>query len=152
MLEFLRGKNGPVHHSYSNANHKKQQYGRVLSVIEKWPFKFLERKLLLLHARIQEFLSGGGGFPGLTARKQPGHSLTEGVQWFYCRENYTFPRIQRGSNIFRVGSNFFQGGGGGGGQMLISIETHITCDFLGGVGPDLVSPPSGSAHELHYDF
>ena len=31
-----------------------------------------------------------------------------GVQWFYIRENYTFPRIQRGSNIF-------QGGGGGGG-------------------------------------
>ena len=26
-----------------------------------------------------------------------------GGQWFYCRENYTFPRIQRGSNIFRGG-------------------------------------------------
>ena len=26
------------------------------------------------------------------------------------------------------GSNIFQGGGGGGVQMLISIETHITCD------------------------
>ena len=33
----------------------------------------------------------------------------EGVQWFDYRENYTFPRIQRGSNIFRGG-----GGGGGG--------------------------------------
>ena len=32
----------------------------------------------------------------------------EGVQWFYYRENYTFPRIQRGSDIS-------QGGGGGGG-------------------------------------
>ena len=32
----------------------------------------------------------------------------EGVQWFDYRENYTFPRIQSGSNIF-------QGGGGGGG-------------------------------------
>ena len=37
----------------------------------------------------------------------------EGVQWFYYRENYTFPRIQKGSNIFRGGggegvvSNFF---------------------------------------------
>ena len=26
-----------------------------------------------------------------------------GGLWFYCRENYTFPRIQRGSNIFRGG-------------------------------------------------
>ena len=32
----------------------------------------------------------------------------------YQRKNYTFPRIQRGSNFF---------------PMLISIETHITCDF-----------------------
>ena len=31
------------------------------------------------------------------------------------------------------GSNIFQGGGGGV-QMLISIETHITCDFTGGGG------------------
>ena len=41
------------------------------------------------------------------------------------------------------GSNFFQGGGGGGGgvQMLISIETHITCDFPGGRGAlDPLSP------------
>ena len=38
----------------------------------------------------------------------------------------------RGSNIFQGGgSNFFQGGGGGGFQVLISIETHITCDFPG---------------------
>ena len=36
------------------------------------------------------------------------YSFTEGVQWFYCWENftYTLPRIQRGSIIF-------QGGGGG---------------------------------------
>ena len=34
----------------------------------------------------------------------------------------------------------------GGVQMLISIETHITCDFPGGGGgPDPLSP-SGSAH------
>ena len=29
--------------------------------------------------------------------------------------------------------------------MLISIETHKTCDFPGGGGPDPLSP-SGSAH------
>ena len=32
------------------------------------------------------------------------------------------------------GSNFFQGGGGGV-QMLISIKTHITCDFPEGSRP-----------------
>ena len=37
--------------------------------------------------------------------------------------------------LFQRGSFIFQGGGGV--QMLISIETHITCDFLS---------PSGSAH------
>ena len=58
------------------------------------------------------------------------------------QRNYTFPRIQRGSDISQGGggSNFFRGGGGGGGGVLIMIfkETHITCDFLG--GPDPKSP------------
>ena len=52
------------------------------------------------------------------------------------RENYTFPRIQRGSNIFQGGFNIFQGV-----QMLISIETHITCDFQGGGGSGPLSRP-----------
>ena len=53
----------------------------------------------LLHAGIQDFISGGGG-PGLMARKLSGPFLffspqlilqfTEGIQWFYNRENYTF--------------------------------------------------------------
>ena len=72
------------------------------------------------HAQIQKLLSGeGGGGPGPMARKQPGQrffylssklilQFTEGVQWVIYRENFTFPRIQRGSNIF-------QGGWGGGG-------------------------------------
>ena len=66
-----------------------------------------------VHARIQEFYSGGGGgSPGPTAGKQSGQrwvffffyspelilQLTEG---FYYRENYTFQRIQRGSRIFQ---------------------------------------------------
>ena len=71
-----------------------------------------------VHARNQEFYSGGGGGggPGPTAGKQSGQcfffcsflyspelilQLTEGVQWFYYRENYTFQRIQRGSRIFK---------------------------------------------------
>ena len=52
------------------------------------------------------------------------------------------------------GSNIFQGGGiqlfpvvwGGEVQVLISIETHITCDFTG-EGVRNPYPPSGSAHD-----
>ena len=40
---------------------------------------------------------------------------------------------------------FFGGGGWGGVQILISIETYITCDFSGGGGPDHLSL-SGFAH------
>ena len=79
--------------------------------------------------------------------------FTEGIQLFYCWENYTYTlrRIQRGSIIF-------QGGGvklfpGGGVQMLISLETHVrTCYFPGGGGvPDPLSP-SGSAHgQCHHN-
>ena len=68
----------------------------------------------IVHARIKEFLSGAGRGP--TARKQSG---------------------QCGSNGFitegRRGSNFFQGVG-------VSKETHITCDFPGGGGPDPLTP------------
>ena len=77
-----------------------------------------------VHARIQDFFvkrgrGGGGRCP--TARKQSGqyffsHQLilqfTEWIQWFYYRGE--------------EGSNFFQGAG-------VSKETHITCDFPGGV-------------------
>ena len=45
----------------------------------------------------------------------------------YFKENYTFLRFQNGSNIFQE-SNF----PGVGVQMLISIETYISCDFPGG--------------------
>ena len=67
------------------------------------------------------------------------------------QRNLYFPRIQRGYNIFQgCPTNLFPGGGGV--QMLISIETHMTCDFLGvcvgggGLGP---YSPSGFAHEFH---
>ena len=49
-----------------------------------------------------------------------------------------FQRIQRGSNFFPGGAQLFPAGV----QMLISIETNITCDFPGGRGvPDPLSPP-----------
>ena len=74
------------------------------------------------HARIQEFLSGGGGV------------VSRLLNLFYS--------LQRGSNglitHFPGGSNFSRGGGV---QMLISIETHITitCEFPEGSGPSI--PP-----------
>ena len=97
----------------------------------------------------RNFCQGGVG-GSLTARKQPGQrfffffffffsfcpqlilQFTEGIQWFYYRENYTFQRIE-GVQLFW--------GGGSRVQVLISIETHITCDFPGGGGPDPLSPP-----------
>ena len=56
------------------------------------------------------------------------------------QKKLTFPRIQEGPTFSRGG------GGGGGVQMLISMETHITCDFPGGSRPTM--PPSGYAHGL----
>ena len=41
--------------------------------------------------------------------------------------------------------NIFHGGGGGV-QMIVSIETHITCDFPGRVWTPY--PPSGSPHDV----
>ena len=66
-----------------------------------------------------------------------------------------FYTVQKGRNIYRGGGGggcnflllfFFFGGGGV--QILISIETYITCDFSGGGGgggPDHLSL-SGFAH------
>ena len=70
-----------------------------------------------------------------------------------------FFTVQKGRNIYRGGggggvqlfiiiSFFFWGGGGVGVQILISIETYITCDFSGGGGggsPDHLSL-SGFGH------
>ena len=80
------------------------------------------------------------GGPDPTARKQSGQRFFFSTYFtvyraLYYRKSYTFLRIQRKSNINQGGSNLFQGGGGGGVKMLISMETHITCDFQGGSGP-----------------
>ena len=79
-----------------------------------------------VHARIQEFLLGGGGGRGPTARKQSGQCFLV-INLFY--------NLQSGSNGFitegRRGSNFFQG---------VSKETHITCDFPGGGGSGPLTP------------
>ena len=88
------------------------------------------------HARIQEFSSGGGG-PGQSDKKSSDRS-----QMVNFKEIYHFSRFQRGSNIFQGGGvQLFPGGGGS--NSLFPIETHITCDFPGGVRTTV--PPSGSA-------
>ena len=92
----------------------------------------------------RNFRQGGG----------PGQS---GQRFFFCfflvlslfyrsqmvnfKEIYHFSRFQRGSNIFRGGGG--GGGGGGGSNCSFPIETHITCDFPGGVRTPC--PPFGSA-------
>ena len=69
----------------------------------------------------------------------------------YFKENYNFPRFQRGSNIFsREGVQLFLGGS----NFLFPIESHITCVFPGGPGPlpppppPPPPPPSGSVHAI----
>ena len=72
------------------------------------------------HARIQEFSSGRGG--GILQKSNG--------------------QFQRNLSFFKVpeGVQLFPGGGGGGSNCLFPIETHITCDFPGGGGPDPLSP------------
>ena len=99
----------------------------------------------------------GRGRPDSNNRK----NSDKGVYcWFFATILYFFT-VQKGRNIYRGGGGgcnflllllllfffFFWGGGGWGGvQILISIETYITCDFSGGGGgPDHLSL-SGFAH------
>ena len=82
---------------------------------------------------------GWGGGPGLTARKQSGLrfllffspqpflQFTEGSNGFIA-EKTILSQGSREDPTFSRGSNYFQGV-----QMLIFIETHITCDFPGEV-------------------
>ena len=68
---------------------------------------------------------------------------------FFATIIYFFT-VQKGRNIYRGGGGggvqlfiiiiFFFGGGGWGVQILISIETYITCDFSGGGGVQTTYP------------
>ena len=53
------------------------------------------------------------------------------------KKTIIFKGFRGGPTFSRGEGNFFHGGGGGGVQWVISIETHITCDFPGG---DPISP------------
>ena len=95
------------------------------------------------------FFRGGGGGGGQARRSE--NSL-DNVFFFYYFFNFTFYRggpmvlLQRKLYFSKdpEGVQHFPGGEGGsnffpaGDQMVISIETHITCDFPG--GPDPLSP------------
>ena len=59
-----------------------------------------------------------------------------------------FSKDPEGVQHFPGGSNFFSVGGGGV-QMLISIVTHITCEFPGGSGPPI---PPLDAHMQNLDI
>ena len=93
-----------------------------------------ERKIIdwdVLHARIKDFLpvgGGGGGSPGPTARKQ--HflvlNLFYSLTMVYLKQNYNFPRFQRGSNIFQGGPTFSRGEMLCRGRVLTNVV--ITCD------------------------
>ena len=93
-----------------------QQNSNMKSPFCNWKvaFQISGKKIIIACADPGIFVRGGARSEG---QKTAWTQLTEGVQWFYCRENHTFPRIQRGSNIFLVASNYFQGEGGGGVQI-----------------------------------
>ena len=96
----------------------------------------------------RNFCQGG---PGPTAIKQSEqrflvlnlfYSLQRGSNGFITEKTILFKGSRGGPTFSRVGVQLFPEGGGGGVQMLISIETHITCDFPeGGGGPDPLTSP-----------
>ena len=45
--------------------------------------------------------------------------IRDKVQWVLFKENYNFPRLQSGSNIFQGGGG---GGGGGGGSLALKCK------------------------------
>ena len=102
-----------------------------------------------LHARIQEFSSGGwGGRPGQSDKKSSDNVF---FFFFFFSPQLILQKsngqLQSNLSFFKVpeGVQHFSGGGGGGSNCFFPIETHITCDFPGGPG---LSPPPGSALAL----
>ena len=53
------------------------------------------------------------------------------------QRNLSFFKVPEGVQHFPGGSNFFQGGS----NCLFPIETHVTCDFPGGVRTPCPPPP-----------
>ena len=122
-------------------------FNTKLFIVMKYSFLKLEYDVdeYLYHARIQEF-SPGGVQVSLTKNSSDNVffffflalSLFYRSQMVNFKEIYHFSRFQRGPTFSRGGggSNVFQGGS----NCLFPIETHITCDFPGGIRIPL-SPP-----------
>ena len=68
-----------------------------------------------------------------------------GSNGFITEKTILFQGSRGGSNIFE-GGRLLSGGGGGESKIPISIEPHITCDFLGGGGG---SRPPITPMDLH---
>ena len=64
--------------------------------------------------------------------------ITE-VKWLISKKTIIFQGSRAGPT-FSMGVQLFQGGS----NCLFPIETHITCDFPGGGGPDPLSPSRSS--------
>ena len=83
----------------------------------------------------RNFRQGEG--PGQSDKKKAltkfflAHSLFYRSRMVNFKEIHHFSRFRRGSNIFQGGGATFSRVGGV--QLLIPIETHITCDFPGRV-------------------
>ena len=61
-------------------------------------------------------------------------------------------KVSEGVQLFQGGEGNFFHGGGGGVQWVISIETHITCDFPGGGGGGPHIPPLDPHMRFHNLF
>ena len=88
-----------------------------------------------LHARIQEFSSEGVQY-SLIKKALTTFFFFLVLSLFYRSQMVYHLRFQRWSNIFRGGGGEVGGPTfpwGGGSNCLYPIETHITCDFPGGV-------------------
>ena len=64
------------------------------------------------------------------------------------KKTIIFKGFRGGPTFSRGEGNFFHGGGGV--QWVISIETHITCDFQWGADP--ISPPLDPRMRFHNLF
>ena len=86
-----------------------------------------------------------GGGPGLTSRKQSGQRFFLVLNLFYSLQRVSDGFITEKTILSKnpEGVQHFPGGPtfSTGVQMLITIEIHITCDFLGGGGSGPPIPP-----------
>ena len=78
------------------------------------------------------------------------YSFTEGVQWLFQRK-LLFLKVSEGVQLFQGGRATFSMEGGEV-QWVISIETHITCDFPGGGGGRTPYPPLDPHMRFHNLF